>query len=294
PIHAQPGRRRPRPAKAGTTDRQRFARGVHTLMTQLSPRRGATGEGFRRPAGAAFVYPPAMDNVRGAARLVLFAVASLGLAARPAGAAEPYATVVLRDVKVAMRDGVRLATDVSLPARAGTPAPGRFPAVLERTPYDKNNSDDRARDLVPYGYVFVAQDVRGRFGSEGRWRPMRDDVKDGFDTTALISPHPWSDGGVGTVGTSYPGGTQHALALGGPPALKALVPVDALSDCGRYGIRHNGAFELRFFNWIFNFGFAPLPLRQPGIAPESADAVGALRDHVREYLRGLPLRPGTT
>jgi putative CocE/NonD family hydrolase len=73
-----------------------------------------------------------------------------------------------------------------------------------------------------------------------------------------------------------------------------MVPVDAMSDCGLYGVRHHGAFELRFFNWIFNLGFAPPPLRQPGIDPQAAEALGALREQVREYLRGLPLRPGTT
>jgi putative CocE/NonD family hydrolase len=209
-------------------------------------------------------------------------------------AEEPYGAVVLKDVKVAMRDGVRLAADVYLPARNGVAAVGRFPAILERTPYNKDESDFTARLFVPYGYVFVAQDVRGRFGSEGHWRPIRDDSRDGFDTAAWIAAQSWSDGGIGTVGGSYPGGTQHALALANPPQLKAMIPVDAMSDCGRYGIRHNGAFELRFFNWIFNFGFSPVPLRQPGIDPQAAPALGALRDHVREYLRGLPLRPGTT
>jgi putative CocE/NonD family hydrolase len=215
-------------------------------------------------------------------------------AATQARAEEPYGTVVLKDVKVAMRDGIRLAADIYLPARDGVPAEGRFPAVLERTPYDKDRSDYWAHMFVPHGYVFVTQDVRGRYGSEGRWRPHRDDGRDGFDTAAWIAAQAWSDGGVGTVGVSYPGGTQHALAMADPPALKAMVPVDAMSDCGVYGVRHHGAFELRFFNWIFNLGFAPTPVRQPGIDPRAAEALGKLRDEVRESLRGLPLRAGTT
>src|SRR5687767_12750848 len=84
----------------------------------------------------------------------------------PGQADELYGTVVLKDVKVAMRDGVRLATDVYLPARNGVVAEGRFPAILERTPYNKDESDFYAREFVPHGYVFVAQDVRGRFRSE--------------------------------------------------------------------------------------------------------------------------------
>jgi uncharacterized protein len=231
-------------------------------------------------------------------RRLAFALAIVGLAAAiaPIGAPaeEPYGIVVLKDVMVPMRDGVRLATDVHLPARGGVAAPGRFPAVLERTPYNKDESDSWARVFVPRGYVFVAQDVRGRYRSEGRWRPLRDDGRDGFDTARWIGAQPWSDGGFGTVGGSYAGGTQHALALAGAPHLKAMVPLDALSDCGRYGIRHNGAFELRFFNWIFNLGFSPPRFRQPGTDPAATDALGKLRDHVREYLAGLPLRPGTT
>jgi hypothetical protein len=57
-------------------------------------------------------------------------------------------------------------------------------------------------------------------------------------------------------GTSYPGGTQHALALSNPPYLKAMIPADSMSDFGRYGVRHNGAFELRWMNWIFNLRIA--------------------------------------
>ncbi|PYQ16523.1 MAG: antibiotic hydrolase [Acidobacteria bacterium] len=226
-------------------------------------------------------------------RRVLY-LAILGLAALGARAEEPFGIVVLKDVMVPMRDGVRLATDVHLPARGGVAAPGRFPAILERTPYNKDESDSWARVFVPRGYVFVAQDVRGRYRSEGRWRPLRDDGPDGFDAAQWIGAQPWSDGGLGTVGGSYAGGTQHALAIAGPPQLKAMMPLDAMSDCGRYGVRHNGAFELRFFNWIFNLGFSPPRVRQPGVDPGAADAVGKLRDHVREYLAGLPLRPGTT
>ena len=226
-------------------------------------------------------------------RLVVY-LAILGPAATFAHADEPYGIVVLKDVMIPMRDGVRLATDVHLPARDGVAAKGRFPAILERTPYNKDESDFWARVFVPRGYVFVAQDVRGRFHSEGHWRPLHDDGHDGYDTARWIGAQPWSDGGFGTVGGSYAGGTQHALALAGPPHLKAMVPLDAMSDCGRYGLRHNGAFELRFFNWIFNLGFSPPRVRQPGTDPNATDALGKLRDHVREYLAGLPLRPGTT
>jgi hypothetical protein len=223
--------------------------------------------------------------------LCLLAVA---LAAAGARGEEPYGAILIKDVMIPMRDGVPLATDVHRPARGGVAAAGRFPTILERTPYNKEESDFWARVFVPHGYVFVTQDVRGRFHSEGRWRPLSDDGRDGHDTARWIGVQEWSDGGIGTIGGSYAGGTQHALALADPPHLKAMVPLDAMSDCGQYGLRHNGAFELRFFNWIFNLGFSPPRVRQPGNDPNATAALGTLRDHVREYLAGLPLRPGTT
>ena len=77
----------------------------------------------------------------------------------------------------------------------------------------------------------------------------------------------WSDGKIGTFGTSYPGGTQHALAEMNPPHLTTMVPIDAVSNCGVSGMRHGGAFELRFMNWIFQTG-AP-NARPPWPTPRS-------------------------
>ena len=144
-----------------------------------------------------------------------------------------YDTLEQRDVMITMRDGVRLATNVFLPAKNGVVASGRFPAIVERTPYDKN-SFAPIQLLVPYfvsrGYAVVSQDVRGRYGSEGHWRPLREDGLDGFDLLKWIGEQPWSNGKVGTVGTSYAGGTQHALAIANAPNLAAMVPVDAMKS----------------------------------------------------------------
>ncbi len=216
-------------------------------------------------------------------------------AQRAASAAQgdlPYESIVTKNVMVPMRDGVRLATDIYRPASYGVPAAGKFPVILERTPYNKEGIKEEARYFVPRGYIAIGQDVRGRYASEGSWRPHRDDVNDGYDTAKWIGEQPWCDGNIGTVGTSYPGGTQHALAISNPPYLKAMIPVDAMSDYGRYGIRHNGAFELRWMNWIFNMG-APdgsHPARDPAVR----EILTKLGEQVREYARGLPLRRGTT
>ena len=214
------------------------------------------------------------------------------VASPTAGSEVNYEIVVAKHVMATMRDGVRLATDIYRPAVNGLPAPGKFPVILERTPYNKNGIESWARYFVPRGYIAVGQDVRGRYASEGKWRPHRDDVNDGFDTAKWIGEQPWCDGNIGTVGTSYPGGTQHALAISNPPYLKTMVPVDAMSDYGRYGIRHHGAFELRWLNWIFNIG-APNG-SEAARDPATRQVLLKLGEQVREYAQGLPLRRGTT
>jgi hypothetical protein len=206
---------------------------------------------------------------------------------------DPGLYVLEKDVMIPMRDGVRLATDLYFPAHNGARLEGKFPAVLERTPYDKNRSGSSwAPYYASHGYVAIAQDTRGRYHSEGVWHMMTDDVADGFDTASWIVRQPWSDGGFATLGTSYPGGTQHALALSNPPGLKAMVPVDAVANAGYFGMRNGGAFELRFMNWIFTIG-APSGSRASR-DPATRAALEEAAKNVRQYLLSLPLRKGMT
>lgn len=218
--------------------------------------------------------------------------ASLRAQAPAQQAVSKYEVVVERNVMVNMRDGVKLACDIYRPALNSKAVDGKFPVILERTPYGKQTVEKWADYFVPRGYIAIGQDIRGRYDSEGRWRPFRDDGPDGFDTLTWIGAQAWSDGSVGTVGTSYPGGTQHALALANPPFLKAMIPADAMSDFGRYGVRHNGAFEMRWMNWIFNIGGpnGSHAARDPG----TSEALHNLGEQVREYAKGMPLRRGTT
>ena len=76
-----------------------------------------------------------------------------------------------------MRDGVRLAADIYRPARDGKPAPGRFPTLLTRTPYDKNGVKGEGTYYAERGYIVVANDIRGRYASEGTWRLIVDDPR---------------------------------------------------------------------------------------------------------------------
>jgi predicted acyl esterase len=143
---------------------------------------------------------------------------------------------------VRMRDGVRLATDVYLPD-----APGRAPAVLVRVPYGKSGlytgMAQIAELFTSAGYAFVAQDVRGKFGSEGERFPWVHEAADGADTIAWLAGAAFCDGRVGMVGDSYYGFTQWAAASEAPPALRAIVPRVASGVVDAVGFNH-GPFTL--------------------------------------------------
>ena len=197
---------------------------------------------------------------------------------------------------IPMRDGIRLCTDIYRPARSGAPVQEKFPILLERTPYGKGFLASSADYFVRRGYVVVFQDVRGRYQSGGKWVPIRDDPKDGFDTAKWLGEQPWSNGSIGTMGSSYDGATQHAMGIANAPYVKAMVPRNAMSDFGRYGVRHNGAFELRWFNWIMTLGVAAGTDNETAAAaraaenPAAAKALAEMGHKVQEYVRSLPLR----
>jgi putative CocE/NonD family hydrolase len=214
-----------------------------------------------------------------------------GLIASAVAREADFEVSVERGVMVPARDGVKLATDVYRPARDGKPVEGRFPAILTRTPYNKDGNRGLGEYYAARGYVFVAQDTRGRYGSEGEWHWLTDDGPDGVDCAAWIARQPWSDGQIGMIGTSYVGGTQHALAIEGSPHLKTVIPVDAVCNMGHASMRNGGAFEMRFWNWIFlNAGRGSRAVRDEGTRKVLAE----LAEERHEYLKLLPLRRGTT
>jgi len=93
-----------------------------------------------------------------------------------------YDIAAFPNIMVPMRDDVRLATNVYRPAQNGKVVEGKFPVILERTPYGKDNDVYYANHWVKQGYVVILQDVRGRFDSEG--------VCDFFATILMMATTP--------------------------------------------------------------------------------------------------------
>jgi len=153
------------------------------------------------------------------------------LAIAPAWAAESYQIVYEKDVAVKMRDGVILRADVYRPK-----GDGKFPVLLERTPYDKRVDVGFGIEAASRGYVVILQDVRGRFASLGDWYPMKHEAEDGYDTIEWAAALPESNGKVGMVGGSYLGITQLLAALADPPHLAGIAPAVAPCDM------HDGLF----------------------------------------------------
>jgi uncharacterized protein len=178
------------------------------------------------------------------------------------GAANYSALFKKLDVMIPARDGVKLHTEIYIPKQASE----ALPFFLTRTPYGLSDDAqgyskllDLYREMIPDGYIFVVQDIRGRYGSEGTFVMQRDprdpsdahSIDEGTDTYDtidwLLKNVPNNNGRVGEAGISY-GGWLTAMSLIEPhPALRAVSeqasPVDMfLGD----DFHHNGAFRLSY------------------------------------------------
>ncbi len=165
-------------------------------------------------------------------------------------------------VMVPMRDGVKLNTHIFTPKNQTSP----LPMILERTPYQAAMGQgwaqgSRFKELVADGYIFVFQDIRGRFKSEGQFVMQRapvsvlkndpkliDEVTDAYDTIEwLIKNLPNNNGRVGITGISYPGWTAMMATIAPHPALRAASPQASPADMWMGDdFHHNGAFRLSY------------------------------------------------
>ena len=172
-------------------------------------------------------------------------------------AIEKLVTFEKREEMIPARDGVRLHTLIFTPKDQAEP----LPILMSRTPYGIGQSDSdginrRYNELVKDGYIFVLQDIRGRFGSEGQFlmnRPMHDkqdpkgidESTDTYDTIEwLLKNVPKNNGRVGIVGVSYGGWLSAVATIDAHPALKAASPQAPMTDTWLGDdFFHNGAFR---------------------------------------------------
>src|SRR5271166_4870657 len=153
-------------------------------------------------------------------------IASLFWAAAMLHAAASGGYQKLLHARVSMRDGIRLDTNVFRPS-----GNFRFPVILIRTPYGKGTEIPPGySSFLDHGYAVVLQDVRGRYGSEGKFDALRQEGPDGYDTLNWIAEQSWSNGKIGMIGGSYLGIAQWQVALLDNPHLKAIFPVVSGSD----------------------------------------------------------------
>ena len=176
--------------------------------------------------------------------LLILAGAFVGPAAASAEVPTPpttlppasYPTTYSEQRFIRMDDGVELGATITFPSLdGGAPAPGRFPVVLNVTPYGRNGlcSCESASDYATRGFVLAVVDVRGTGGSQGNlddnyFSPRQ--ARDGYDLVEYLGTQAWSNGRVGMSGGSYLGITQYLTAEQDPPHLAAIAPNEALSD----------------------------------------------------------------
>jgi putative CocE/NonD family hydrolase len=189
--------------------------------------------------------------MRTLARCLVVLAAVIPFAAPLAQAADSYAIATEIDVEAKMRDGVILRADVYRPKSTEE----KFPVLLERTPYDKQNSRAFAIRAAMRGYVVIAQDVRGRYKSDGEWYPFKNESNDGFDTVEWAAALPYSNGKVGMIGGSYVGATQMLTAIVHPPHLAGICPVVTASNYHEGWTYQGGTFE-QWFNESWTSGLA--------------------------------------
>jgi uncharacterized protein len=169
----------------------------------------------------------------------------------------PYQVRIERDVRVRMRDGVVLSTDLFIPLKDGQPPKEKIPAVLMRTPYDRvpvegvtaYPIEKMAAFFAGHGYLSVLQDCRGRLESEGNFFAFVHEPKDGYDTIEWLAKHPLCNGKVGMYGCSYLAWVQLQAAALRPPSLATMIPFEGPINAYHYSMHTGGAIHLGLLRW---------------------------------------------
>ena len=186
------------------------------------------------------------------------AIAALVLTVAGVAQAQEY---VSSDVMIPMRDGVKLHAVIVRPAGSDAKGAASLPFLMERTPYGVDGYTPKRvaaakPELAASGYIFVYEDIRGRYGSGGTFvmnRPVVthsaptdvDETTDTRDTIEwLLKNVPNNDGKVGVLGISYPGFLAMMAGIDAHPAVKAISPQAPMTNIWLGDdFFHNGAFR---------------------------------------------------
>jgi putative CocE/NonD family hydrolase len=172
----------------------------------------------------------------------------MGSPDRPTDASGPrHESEVRWDVRIPVRDGLRLSANVWLPVAASDDPAERFPVILEMIPYGKDNwrrNADTARGewLAARGFALCRLDVRGTGSSPGVALDeyTEAETRDGYDAVEWLAAQPWCSGDVGMWGISYGGFTAIQVAKLRPPHLRAILPMYATDDRYRDDVHIRG------------------------------------------------------
>ncbi len=197
------------------------------------------------------------------ASAILFVLMSASLASAQA------APVQMATLRVPMRDGVKLATDIY---RHVASKPG--PVVLMRTPYDRTRQKETGEYWAKAGFTFLVQDCRGTRDSEGVLAPYNNEGQDGYDTIEWIVAQKWCNGRVGMVGGSYVGAVQWQAAAENPPGLVVIAPQATWSS---------------FYRNLYLGGSVRLALISTWIAGNTPKPQGTKANELDQALMRLPL-----
>ena len=204
-------------------------------------------------------------------------------------ATSPSGKLAAHTEMIAARDGVKLATDYYLPSGKGP-----WPAIVMRTPYNRRAAKQAqdARGYTGRGYVYVVQDLRGLFESEGKFDNLSGSymIDDGYDTVEWVARQPWCNGKVGVTGGSGPGTAAKMAVVSNPPHLVAAqVSVCATRSQGATGF-NGGVLRMLSVNWMSKRGVEipewPKPHLAPSLEPKgptaSAPTTGTITAAVRD------------
>lgn len=192
-----------------------------------------------------------------------------------------------RNKPVPMRDGVILYADVYRPVK-----PGKYPVILTRTPYGLQREGVHHERMIKFaqrGYVAIVQDVRGRYESDGKWEPFRDEASDGHDTIEWAAEQEFSNGKVAMQGGSYLGHNQWAAASQNPPSLVATFPSVASTNIYSNWLTMGGAFRLSF-----NYGWGVVRMPNRIMLPQHWHTAAYTPEELKyeNILWHLPLQDG--